>query len=254
MLREYAGRQTQIWVVLESDPKVEGLQQERTFRDVVALQVMWASLVIGLLVYVQTDPVPHLRVLLTYFALSCLPFLGLWNVLWRRNSMNPGHLYSHGVRRYAQQVLLASLLIVCGAAASYWREILPGQGARLVASNEFTYLDNGEAGHQLVFEVPLEGSTRPQRQLNALLSEPTAKCWQFDRAEVYTSKERNPDTRFKNFGMSSATRAHHLVGYLLNAPPQTYWIVLLLEPRECAEGDRRAPISKEDVLLEILPQ
>lgn len=104
---------------------------ENSFRDVISLQAIVVTLTVGLLAYIQRDPVFTLKVEAGFLLLVMGPLSGLWRISHAVNQTADGeaHLYTPAVRKYATQVMLVSLLLVGGASLFYWAHLLPGQEA-----------------------------------------------------------------------------------------------------------------------------
>jgi len=109
---------------------------ENSFRDVISLQAIVVTLTIGLLAYIQREPVFTLKVEAGFLLLVMGPLSGLWRISRAVNQTADGaaYLYTPAVRRYAMQMLLVSLVLVGGASLFYWAHLLPGQevGAKVV--------------------------------------------------------------------------------------------------------------------------
>ena len=102
---------------------------ENSFRDVISLQAIVVTLTIGLLAYIQREPVFTLKVEIGFLLLVAGPLSGLWRITTARNKTDSGyeHLYTPAVRQYAMQSFLIGILIVGGASVGYWSYFLPGQ-------------------------------------------------------------------------------------------------------------------------------
>ena len=104
---------------------------ENSFRDVISLQAIVVTLTIGLLAYIQREPVFTLKVEVGFLLLVMGPLSGLWRISYAVNQAADGkaYLYTAAVRRYAMQMMLVSLLLVGGSSVFYWAHLLPGQEA-----------------------------------------------------------------------------------------------------------------------------
>lgn len=111
---------------MESPPK-----PENSFRDAISLQAIVVTLTIGLLAYIQREPVFTFKVEVGFLLLVLGPLSGLWRISRAVNRTAAGdvHLYTPAVRRYALQMFLVGLLLVGGASVFYWAHLLPGQEA-----------------------------------------------------------------------------------------------------------------------------
>lgn len=109
---------------VESAPK-----SENSFRDVISLLAIVVTLTIGLLAYIQREPVFTFKVEVGFLLLVFGPLSGLWRISTAANQTPAGrvHLYTPAVRRYAMQMFLVGLLLVAGASFFYWAHLLPGQ-------------------------------------------------------------------------------------------------------------------------------
>ena len=104
---------------------------ENSFRDVISLLAIVVTLTIGLLAYIQREPVFTFKVEVGFLLLVVGPLSGLWRIRTAVNQTPAGrvHLYTPAVRRYATQMFLVGLLLVGGASVFYWAHLLPGQEA-----------------------------------------------------------------------------------------------------------------------------
>ena len=111
---------------------------ENSFRDVISLQAIVVTLTIGLLAYIQREPVFTFKVEVGFLLLVLGPLSGLWRISRAVNRTAAGdvHLYTPAVRRYALQMFLVGLLLVGGASVFYWAHLLPGQEAETAAMAE----------------------------------------------------------------------------------------------------------------------
>ncbi|MEO1992295.1 MAG: hypothetical protein ABGW78_10220 [Pirellulales bacterium] len=102
---------------------------ENSFRDVISLQAIVVTLTIGLLAYIQREPVFTLKVELGFLLLVAGPLSGLWRITSARHMNDSGYeyLYTPAVRHYAMQSFLIGMLIVGVASIGYWAYLLPGQ-------------------------------------------------------------------------------------------------------------------------------
>ncbi len=104
---------------------------ENTFRDVISLLAIVVTLTIGLLAYIQREPVFTYKVEVGFLLLVSGPLSGLWRISRAVNQTPTArvHLYTPAVRRYAAQMFVVGLLLVGGASVFYWLHLLPGQEA-----------------------------------------------------------------------------------------------------------------------------
>jgi hypothetical protein len=102
---------------------------ENTFRDVISLLAIVVTLTIGLLAYIQREPVFTYKVEVGFLLLVSGPLSGLWHISRAVNQTATArvHLYTPAVRRYAAQMFVVGLLLVGGASVFYWLHLLPGQ-------------------------------------------------------------------------------------------------------------------------------
>jgi hypothetical protein len=119
-----------------SVPPIAAPNQENTFRDVISLLAIVVTLTIGLLAYIQREPVFTYKVEVGFLLLVSGPLSGLWHIS-RAVNQTPTervHLYTLAVRRYATQMFVVGLLLVGGASVFYWLHLLPGQEAEAAAT------------------------------------------------------------------------------------------------------------------------
>jgi len=107
----------------------QGPKPENSFRDVISLLAIVVTLTIGLLAYIQREPVFTFKVEVSFLLLVAGPLSGLWRISTAVNQTPAGqvHLYTPAVRRYAMQMFLVGLLLVGVASVLYWAHLLPGQ-------------------------------------------------------------------------------------------------------------------------------
>jgi hypothetical protein len=117
-----------MWFRLADDVEPP-LTTEQGFRDVVALQAVLVTLIIGLLAFVQRKPDFEVRAEAVFLLLAAVPLNGLWQIVRTRMRKPKGeaYLYSRPVRVYAAQALALGLVTVVGASWLYWKGQLPGQ-------------------------------------------------------------------------------------------------------------------------------
>ena len=103
--------------------------QAHSFREVVSLQVLFVTLTVALLAYVNSSPTFQLRVDLLFAVLVSLPVLGLHHIVRGRVRTESGDVYvcTKPVRDYARQAMILDLVIVVSVSLLYWRGQLPGQ-------------------------------------------------------------------------------------------------------------------------------
>lgn len=111
---------------------------ENSFRDVISLQAIVVTLTIGLLAYIQREPVFTLKVEVGFLLLVMGPLSGLWRISCAINQTSEGkvYLYTPAVQRYAMQIFIVSLLLVGGSSVFYWAHLLPGQETAVSSSAE----------------------------------------------------------------------------------------------------------------------
>jgi len=117
-----------MWFRLADDVEPP-LMTEQGFRDVVALQAILVTLVIGLLAFVQRKPDFEFRAEAVFLLLAAVPLNGQLQIVRTRVRAPQGeaYLYSRPVRVYAAQALVLGLVTVAGASWLYWQGLLPGQ-------------------------------------------------------------------------------------------------------------------------------
>jgi len=111
---------------------------ENTFRDVISVQAIVVTLTVGLLAYIQQEPVFAPKVEVGFLLLVLGPLSGLWRISRAVNRTSAGdvYLYTSAVRQYARQMFLVSLLLVGGVSVFYWAHLLPGQDPAATATAE----------------------------------------------------------------------------------------------------------------------
>ena len=119
-----------------SAPAEPAPKPENTFRDVISLLAIVVTLTIGLLAYIQREPVFTYKVEVGFLLLVSGPLSGLWHISRAVNQTATArvHLYTPAVRRYAAQMFVVGLLLVGGASVFYWLHLLPGQEAAAAAA------------------------------------------------------------------------------------------------------------------------
>jgi hypothetical protein len=105
------------------------VSQSNSFREVVSLQVMFVTLTVALLAYVNSEPAFQVRVDLLFAVLALLPLVGLFNIVRGHVKTDSGPVYvcTKPIRSYARQSIIMDLAVVAGLSWLHWQGQLPGQ-------------------------------------------------------------------------------------------------------------------------------